>query len=512
MTATIPTTTSTMTSTMTTEPIDEAPPPGRSATSVVQRLSSVRVRVVVGYVVLLAAALATATLVVRQVLLARLEEEIDSALEQEVEELRQLVVGNDPSTGEPFAGDVEAILRTFLARNVPSDDEGFYTIVDGEPFLRSSGAPPSLLTDEALVARLAAAEEPARLTVDSPDGEVRLLAAPLLDDDGVAGTFVVAHFPAAERAEIGTAVRTVGFVGFGVVVVSTLVAWSLAGRVLRPVRQLTETARRIEERDLTARIPVQGDDELAELGRTFNAMLDRLEAAFGAQREFLDDVAHELRTPITIVRGHLELLGDDPDERRETLAVVTDELDRMSRYVGDLLVVAKAGQPAFLRPVLTDVGELVEGMTARVQAIAPRDWVLERAPVPGTTWVVADAERLTQAMVNLATNAVQHTSVGDRIGLGALAEDGLLRLWVRDSGPGVEPIVRARLFTRFSRGAGSRQERPDGTGLGLTIVAAIAKAHGGRVDVYSPPGEGATFTLTIPLDTIQLPETEEVIA
>jgi signal transduction histidine kinase len=291
-----------------------------------------------------------------------------------------------------------------------------------------------------------------------------------------------------------------------VLVVSSIVAWSLAGRVLRPVRDLTDTARRIEERDLTARIPVQGEDELAELGRTFNAMLDRLQAAFGAQRDFLDDVAHELRTPITIVRGHLELLGDDPADRRETLAVVTDELDRMSRYVGDLLVVAKAGQPDFLRPELVDVGELVEGMFVRIEAIASRDWLLERAPTPGTTWAVADGERLTQAVVNLATNAVQHTSIGDQIGLGALVADRQLRVWIRDSGPGVEPAVRARLFTRFSRGAGSRHERPEGTGLGLAIVAAIANAHGGRVDVYSPPGEGATFALTIPLDPIVVPE------
>lgn len=181
----------------------------------------------------------------------------------------------------------------------------------------------------------------------------------------------------------------------------------------------------------------------------------------------------------------------------------------MSRYVGDLLVVAKAEQPEFLRPGLVDVGELVEGMFARVQAIAPRSWLLERAPAPGTIWTVADADRLTQAIVNLATNAVQHTSIGDRIGLGALAGAGQVRLWVRDSGPGVEPSVRARLFSRFSRGSGSRNRRPDGTGLGLAIVAAIAKAHGGRVDVYSPPGEGATFALTIPIEPIPVPAAEE---
>jgi signal transduction histidine kinase len=486
----------------TTEPGADQVPAGSLAASWRQRLSGVRVRVVVGYVILLAAALVAATLVIRQVLLTRLEEEIETALVQEIEELRQLVTGNDPATGEPFDDDVEAIFRTFLARNVPIEHEGFYTIVDGEPFLRSSGAPASLLDDEALVDRLAAVRDTERFTVDSPAGEARLLAAPLLSGSDVAGTFVVAYFPAAERAEVVSAIRTIALVGAGVLMVSSLVAWSLAGRVLRPVRDLTETARRIEERDLTARIPVQGDDELAELGRTFNAMLDRLQAAFGTQRDFLDDVAHELRTPITIVRGHLELLGDDPADRQETLAVVTDELDRMSRYVGDLLVVAKA----FLRPELIDVGELVEGMLVRVEAIAPRDWVLEQAPTPGATWAVADGARLTQAVVNLATNAVQHTSIGDRIGLGALVADGQLRLWVRDSGPGVEPVVRARLFTRFSRGAGSRRERPEGTGLGLAIVAAIANAHGGRVDVYSPPGEGATFALTIPLDPIVVPE------
>jgi signal transduction histidine kinase len=473
-----------------------------------RHLAGVRARVVLGYVVLLAAALAVATLVIRQVLLARLDEEISAALEQEVEELRQLVSGNDPTTGEPFGDDVRAILDTFLRRNVPVDDEGFYALVAGQPFKRSGGAPAWLLEDEDMIARIAAVTSPERIDVDTPDGEARLLVAPMLSGAAVTGTFVVAHFPDAQQAEIASAVRTVAFVGLGVLIVSSLVAWSLAGRVLRPVRELTDTARRIEERDLTARIPVQGDDELAELGRTFNAMLDRLEAAFGSQREFLDDVAHELRTPITIVRGHLELLGDDPLERRETLAVVTDELDRMSRYVGDLLVVAKAGTPDFLRMGLVDVGELVESMFARTQAIAPRDWVLERAPEPGTVWTVADADRLMQAVVNLATNAVQHTSVGDRIGLGALAAAGQVRMWVRDSGPGVEPALLSRLFTRFSRGAGSRHVRPEGTGLGLTIVAAIARAHGGRVDVYSPPGEGATFALTIPLEPLPLVESE----
>ena len=174
-------------------------------------------------------------------------------------------------------------------------------------------------------------------------GDVRTLAVPLLGDDGeVLGTFVVAIFPASDRAEVNRVVRTLLLVAGIVLVFGCVAAWTIAGRVLQPVRQLTRATRNISASDLTTQIPVEGDDELAELGHNFNGMLDRLDESFRGQRAFLDDVAHELRTPITIVRGHLEVLGDDPDERAETIALVTDELDRMARYVGDLLVVARA--------------------------------------------------------------------------------------------------------------------------------------------------------------------------
>src|SRR5690606_6248307 len=138
------------------------------------------------------------------------------------------------------------------------------------------------------------------------------------------------------------------------------------------------------------------------------------------QRQFLDDVAHELRTPITIARGHLEVLGDDPAERDETIAIVTDELDRMNRYVNDLLLLAKADQHELQRQLLrfepVDVGELASGLIQRVSGIAERRWVLDAAPEPGQLAIVADPGRLTQAMLNLATNAADHTDEGDEIG------------------------------------------------------------------------------------------------
>jgi signal transduction histidine kinase len=470
------------------------------ATTVRRGLASIRVRIVVGYLVLLIVGLAIAILVTRQVQHARADREIEREQAQEVEELRSLARGRDPATGELFGGDVAAIFDTFLDRNVPSDDEAFYTIVDGQPF-RTSTAAPDLFSDPQFVPAWTV-ETPTAATHKSAVtdvGEVRSLAVPLFSDGEVGGVFVVASFPADDHAEVEQVVRVISLAGLAVLVVSAAVAWSLAGRVLRPVRQLTATAKEITESDLSARIPVDGHDELAELGSTFNEMVDRLERGFTSQRQFLDDVAHELRTPITIARGHLEVLGDDPTDRAETVAIVTDELDRMSRYVADLLVLAKAEQPDFLVAEPLDVGELVLDLHERVKALGPRSWVLDATPPVGQFTVVADRERIFQAVLNLAANAVEHTESGAEIGIGAAVAVQDARLWVRDTGPGVDPAVADNLFRRYARAATSRTSRPDGAGIGLSIVDAIARAHGGSVTVESDPERGATFGITIPL-------------
>ncbi len=225
-------------------------------------------------------------------------------------------------------------------------------------------------------------------------------------------------------------------------------------------------------------------------------MLDRLEAAFATQKAFVSDAGHELRTPITIVRGHLELLGDDPDERRETIALVTDELDRMARFVEDLLLLARAEQGDFLHPGPIDLDVLTDEVFAKARALADRDWRLSGA---GTGRLTGDRQRLTQAVVQLAQNAVQHTGPADRIALGSALDRGEARLWVADSGPGIAPADRERIFDRFHR-AGNGHRRSDGAGLGLAIVRAIAEAHGGRVELDSREGAGSTFTLVIPAE------------
>ena len=468
-------------------------------------LHSLRTRVVVGTVLLLLVSLGGAVLAIRQALLVRMDEGIEQELAQEIEELRGLSEGNDPDTGQPFGDDVSAIFRVFMERNVPARDEAFYTFVDGTTLFLPFDAPVDILDDAPVVERWTTSEVPLRLDLDTADGEARTLAVPVLGaDGGVRGTFVVAIYAASDRAEVDEVVRSVAIVTGLALLVTAAGAWLVAGRVLQPVRELTVAARQIDAGDLTRRIDVRGGDEMSELAATFNGMLDRLDDAFRSQRAFLDDVAHELRTPITIARGHLELLGDEPEQRAETVEIVTDELDRMSRYVDDLLVVAKSAQPDFLQLGVVDVAQLVDDVLARSVALGDRAWVRGAGPGAAEVLVLADEGRLTQALLALVTNAVQHTSEGDRIEVGAVVGERV-RLYVADSGPGVEPDERERLFARFSRGAHGATRRPEGTGLGLAIVAAIAAAHRGTVGVDSEPGEGATFYVEIPRTSMEDP-------
>jgi signal transduction histidine kinase len=174
---------------------------------------------------------------------------------------------------------------------------------------------------------------------------------------------------------------------------------------------------------------------------------------------------------------------------------VLDELDRMARLVDDLTLLAKAERPDFVRPAPVDLGRLTDDLTERLPALGRRRWVVDAR---AADVVAADGQRLTQAMLQLATNAVRATADDAEIGIGTRVDTVRAEtlLWVRDTGVGVAPAERRRIFERFARGATSEQH--EGSGLGLSIVTAIAEAHGGSVRLDSTVGAGATFTLALP--------------
>jgi signal transduction histidine kinase len=164
---------------------------------------------------------------------------------------------------------------------------------------------------------------------------------PIQDQGQPLGTFVALHLNAGEQKEAFDALRIVFQGMFLILVLALILAWLIAGRVLAPLRLLVATARTISETNLTQRIPIQGQGELADLTKTFNDMMDRVETAFATQRDFVNDASHELRTPITIIRGYLEVMEENPQEQRKTVDLVINELDRMNRFVQDLLFLAK---------------------------------------------------------------------------------------------------------------------------------------------------------------------------
>ena len=455
-------------------------------------LSGVRTRVLVSFLALLVLSTAASVFVLREVLMSRIGDQVERELGPLVDSLEAVSESGQPGSGAPFA-DLEQLFDTYLSQTAAPPDGGLISFIGGESYTAKVANP----DDEALAdafGEVGASESPTSGELDTELGEARYVAVPVSVGNST-GVLVATARTAAEREQVESAVRIAIGVSIVVLLLASLFIWLAAGRAIAPLQALSRTARTISDTDLSGRIPVRGGDEIAQLGRTFNGMLDRLETAFADQKDFLTDVSHELRTPITVIRGHLETLGDSPAEREEAIAVIQDELDRMSRYVDDLLLLTKAPRPDFLRLGPIDLDLFTHDLFAKVRSLGDRDWRLDGT---GVGIVVADQHRLTQAVMNLADNAVRHTREGEAIWVGSSLVGEQARLWVRDEGPGVDPTDRDRIFARYARAGSTARRTGDGAGLGLSIVRAIAEAHGGRVELESRPGMGSTFTIVLP--------------
>jgi signal transduction histidine kinase len=291
--------------------------------------------------------------------------------------------------------------------------------------------------------------------------------------------------------------RAFGGVGAAALALSIAVGTVLAWRSTRPLRSVTETARRIVETgDLTARVPgASGSGELALLVRQFNTLLEKNSAHVRVLRETLDNLAHDLRTPLARLRGTAELAiqqGGDPAEARSALADCVDETDRLLHVIETLLDLSAAeGGALKLNKQRVDLRAIAERSADLYREVAEERKIAVAVELPVPVEVDADAVRLGQAVNNLLDNALKYTPEGGRVTLSASAESGAAVLTVADNGPGVPQAEREAIFRRLYRGDASRSQR--GLGLGLSLVKAIVESHGGTVAVDEAPGGGARF-------------------
>ena len=287
-------------------------------------------------------------------------------------------------------------------------------------------------------------------------------------------------------------------------VVSVALGWLVAGRALRPVRQMTAAAQRISEHNLDERLAVQGPrDELKELGDTIDGLLERLEIAFKAQRRFVANASHELRTPLTTIRAALDVALAKPEPPPvQTMALAArlrTELDRIDRLLEAFLVLARAqhrglpGQEVLPLDYIT-----ANALTGQATAISARKLTVQETSEPGGAWVTGSAALISRMVENVIDNAVCHNSDGGWIRITSGTAGGRASLVVENGGPLLEQEQVRELSQPFRRIGAERTGSDNGSGLGLSIVAAIAEAHGGSLDLQARPGGGLRVSILLP--------------
>ncbi|HVT22278.1 MAG TPA: HAMP domain-containing sensor histidine kinase [Mycobacteriales bacterium] len=398
----------------------------------------------------------------------------------------------------PARQSLESFTRTFLQTRALGDDEILIVALTGKSTYGSSGSTALL---QSSVIRTWTQHPPTssqRLTVTAGGVSWQLVAVPLLSPQRTeVGTVAAAVTVTQVNKDVGrVAVLAAGEAAIAVLA-SVLACWLVLRGLLERIHRVTATAAELGSGLLDRRLRESGTtDEVGQLAVAFDTMADQLESALTAQRRLLSDVSHQLRTPLTVARGHLEVLertGADPQEVHETVTLVLDELDHMRELVERLLTLGHSLEPDFITKVPIDLRSFCADLLESIRVLADRRWEIEEIP---DLLVDADAAKLRGAVLNLVDNAVHATTAGDVIALSvAPAGQGLVTLAVDDSGPGMPADARATALDRFARPGAADSS---GSGLGLAIVRAVAEAHGGSVALSESHLGGLRVAITLP--------------
>lgn len=457
-------------------------------------LRFIRVRLTLWYVLLLAALLAGFSVGVYLALRQALYENLDDSLEGRAAIVVALVAedGGLDTDGVEIPGD-------------PFEGENFARVLDAEGNLLLDNSLPefSQPPDEDAVASALEGDRSWR-SIDTGGEDLRGLTAPIRAEGEIVGVVEVATSEEDVQDTLQLLIVIIAIAFPLTLAAATAGGVWLAGRALAPIDRLTRAAREITAEDLSRRIDTSSpDDEIGRLARTFDGMIARLDEAFRRQRQFTADASHELRTPLTAVKGQIEVAlqrDREPWEYREILRAVNQDVDRMVRLVGSLLSLARAdaGQIPLARERV-ELGGLVEAAVAQVTPLAEERRIALRVAGGPEVLLTADEDLLLQLVLNLLDNALKYTPQGGSVEAGWSLEENDAVLRVSDTGPGIAPEHLPRVFDRFYRVDTARARADGGVGLGLSICRWIAEAHGGTIEVENASGEGATFTVRLPV-------------